>query len=325
MVFSMAVIGAVTRLTESGLSITEWKPVTGALPPLNDAEWQRQFDLYRQTPEFSAKHGWMQIEDFRKIFFWEWLHRLWGRVSGLVFALPLLWFAARKQLPAGMGWKLTGILALGGVQGFIGWFMVQSGLVNQPAVSHFRLALHLDFALLLFGLLLWMALGLGKRKPATANNLPLIIPHACLSLVLLAITITWGAFTAGLDAGMIYNTFPLMNGSITPPESFTASAIVTQPAWVQFAHRWLAVTTGLLLLPLAWRMRYIPLGIMVFVQIGLGIATLLSQVPVPLAAAHQAGGIILLALTIAALHRVISEKQIQVGTGTGAAAGFSAA
>jgi cytochrome c oxidase assembly protein subunit 15 len=296
MVFAMAVIGAVTRLTESGLSITEWKPVTGALPPLSEAAWQKEFALYQQSPEFAQKHHWMALADFKKIFFWEWLHRLWGRTIGLAYALPLLWFAARKKIPHGYGGKLAGILALGGLQGFVGWWMVESGLVDRPSVSHFRLATHLGLALLLFSCMWWLALSL-RRQP-----LPPLRPQvpAWLLLGLLATTIVWGAFVAGLKAGLIYNTFPLMDGSFLPPEQLVD--FLHQHAWVQFTHRWLAVTTGTLILVLAAKRRDALLGGMVFVQVGLGVSTLLSQVVIPLAALHQAGAIILLALLLRNIH-----------------------
>lgn len=301
MVFAMAVIGAVTRLTESGLSITEWRPVTGALPPLTHAEWQRQFDLYRQSPEFAQKHFWMELGDFQKIFFWEWLHRLWGRTIGIIYVLPLLWFWIRKRIPEGYGGKFLGILALGGLQGAVGWWMVASGLVDRPSVSHFRLAAHLALALIIFSALWWTALDLKRPSPLTS---PLPFTGwgkqggglACLFL--LSLTIIWGAFTAGLDAGMAYNTFPLMNGSLTPPESFDTDSVVSQAAWVQFTHRWLATGTGVSILMLSWLTKDKWLGAMVLVQITLGISTLLTQVYIPLAAAHQGGAIILLALLL---------------------------
>lgn len=305
MVFAMAVIGAVTRLTESGLSITEWKPVTGALPPLSEAEWQRVYDLYRQSPEFVHKHSWMTLADFRKIFFWEWLHRLWGRLIGIAFGLPLLWFWVRKKIPRGYGWKFAGLFLLGGAQGALGWYMVKSGLADRPEVSHFRLAAHLALALVIFAALWWTALDLKDGETRNRRREPLsLVVHGGAALLLLSATIVWGAFTAGLDAGLIYNSFPLMNGSFTPPEDFSgAAAFFEQQAWVQFAHRWLAVSTGLALAALAVRTRDAALGAMVLVQIGLGISTLLSGVYLPLAALHQAGAIILLALALRAVHR----------------------
>lgn len=305
MVFAMAVIGAVTRLTESGLSITEWKPVSGAVPPLNAAQWQHEYDLYKQSPEFHAKHFWMSLADFKRIYFWEWLHRLVGRLIGIVYALPLLWFAVKKQIPAGYGWKFFGVLVLGASQGLLGWWMVKSGLIERPSVSHFRLAAHLVLALTIYSCMLWLALSINYRPGA--GTLPPVsrrlLPHAVFALGLLATTITWGAFTAGLHGGMVYNTFPLMDGHFHPSG---AAHPLTEPGWVQFTHRWLAIISGLTIMALAWRLRDAWLAIMVFVQIGLGISTLLSSVWLPLAAIHQAGALILLTLLLCALYRVVN-------------------
>ena len=164
MVFTLAIIGAVTRLTESGLSMVEWKPLIGAIPPLSQEEWNRVFGLYQATPEFIHKNSWMELEDFKKIFFWEWLHRLWGRIIGLVFALPMIWFWIKGQIPEGYKVKFVGLLLLGGAQGAMGWFMVVSGLNDVPEVSHYRLAAHLGLALLVFVLLLWMAFDFVPKK-----------------------------------------------------------------------------------------------------------------------------------------------------------------
>jgi cytochrome c oxidase assembly protein subunit 15 len=303
MVFAMAVIGAITRLTESGLSITEWKPISGALPPLNEAAWLHQFELYKNSPEFAAKHFWMELSDFKKIFFWEWLHRLWGRSIGLVYALPLLWFVVRRRLPKGSGWKFAALLALGGLQGFIGWFMVQSGLIDRPSVSHFRLALHLGMALVLFAALIWLALDLRNGAPVHPKPLPRCAAWGWGVLALISTTIIWGAFVAGLDAGLIYNEFPKMGAGLVPTDFGNP---LTSAAGVQFVHRWLAVGTMLAVLGYAWLMRgsskLVPaLAAMVLVQVGLGFGTLLTQVNLHLAASHQAGAIILLGLMMALL------------------------
>lgn len=305
MVLTMAVVGAITRLTESGLSITEWKPVTGALPPMNETDWQNEFDLYKASPEFASKHFWMGIEDFKKIYVWEWSHRLLGRLIGIVFALPLLWFAIRKQVPAGYGWKLIGLLILGGAQGFMGWYMVKSGLVDRPAVSHFRLAAHLGLAVLIFSLMWWIALDF-ITKPKMDSVSKGMVKHGWSMLAFLAITMLWGAFTAGLDGGMIYNTFPKMDSHWVPPElTFNAPAWVNAlnaPAAAQFVHRCLAIVTGLGLVAFGWRTKDKMLTAMVLIQVGLGIATILSQVNIPVAALHQAGALILLALLLRRLH-----------------------
>ncbi|MCB9990518.1 MAG: COX15/CtaA family protein [Rhodospirillales bacterium] len=319
MIFAMAVIGAVTRLTESGLSIVEWRPVTGFLPPLSEQEWQRVYELYKQSPEFRHKHYWMEIGDFKRIFFWEWLHRLWGRLIGVVFALPLLFFAITKQIPKGYGWKLGGLFLLGGAQGALGWWMVKSGLVDIPSVSHFRLAAHLGLALIVFSLTFSVALSI-QSSPLSAS-LPSprkrgdkggrgLLMHAGGMLFLLSLTIIWGAFTAGLDAGLVYNSWPLMNGSFTPPEQFNISSIIENHGWVQFTHRWIAFLTGAGILVLALRTRDRALGIMVVIQIALGIMTLLTQVMIPLAALHQAGAIILLALLLRNLFQITNKEKL---------------
>lgn len=311
MIFVMALIGAITRLTESGLSITHWEPITGTLPPLNDAAWNKAFADYQAIPQYRIMNQGMSLEAFKHIYFWEWFHRLWGRLIGLVFVLPLLGFFAAKKIDRAFFLKLAALFALGGLQGFIGWFMVQSGLDVRTSVSPYRLALHLGFALLLYALLFWTVLGNRARKIAPEPPASLL-RHGWATLGLLATTIIWGAFVAGMRAGGSYNTWPLMDGSILPPEAFTL-----QPAWlnifentafVQFIHRWLGPTT--LLMVLAWvgrswkkadieRKKWLgALAAMGLVQVGLGLSTLLSHVQIVLAVAHQAGAIILLSLML---------------------------
>lgn len=301
MVFAMAVIGAVTRLTESGLSMVEWKPLIGAIPPLNDAQWTHVFDLYKQTPEFLHKNGWMALEDFKKIFFWEWLHRLWGRVIGLVFALPLIYFWVRGTIPPGYKGKFVGVFLLGAAQGTLGWFMVKSGLIDVPAVSHFRLAAHLLLALIVYAALLWLAFDFTQRGEKRRYSF-CEKRHGWITLAIIACTIVWGAFTAGLDGGMLYNTWPKMNAHWIPPEVQGIYAIVHDPAAAQFFHRWIAVVTLIAVLSFAWRMRNPLLTAMVLIQVGLGIATVLTQVNIHLAALHQAGAMVLLGLMIRQLH-----------------------
>lgn len=311
MVLSMTAIGAITRLTESGLSITEWNVVTGALPPLNEEAWQIAFDKYQKTPEFLAKHHWMSLDDFKGIFFWEWFHRLWGRLIGIVFALPLLFFWARGYIPRGEGKIYLGLLILGGMQGALGWFMVKSGLVDRPSVSHFRLAAHLSLALIIYSALLWV----GMRNRLGASDIcfhtsirPLKI-CGLISLLLVAATIIWGAFVAGLDAGMIYNTFPHMGAGIIPPE-FGNTPVLYDPASVQFTHRVLALTTGLGIFAYAflwWKTSHkmaAALMLAVALQISLGLATLLSVVWIPLAVAHQIGGVLLLSCVLVSLYHL---------------------
>lgn len=317
MVFAMTVIGAITRLTESGLSMVEWRPLIGALPPLTEAEWQRVFNLYRETPEYRIKNAGMSLAQFQEIFFWEWLHRLWGRLIGLAFALPLLWFWASGALGTVrhvrfLRMKLLGLLALGALQGGMGWFMVQSGLVDRPSVSQYRLALHLGLAFVIYGLLVWLALDLLDRRPRAAA--PRFLRRlATGSVGLLAVTVVWGALVAGLDAGLAYNTWPLMAGRFLPPEGWAITPswlnLFENTALVQFVHRWLGVGTALAVLLLWWAGRraaptgraraLLGLGLgMAGLQVGLGIAALLAQVPVWLGAAHQAGAVLLFTLLV---------------------------
>lgn len=322
LVFGMAVIGAITRLTGSGLSITEWQPLMGTLPPLNEAEWQRVFALYQQTPEYLHKNSAMDLAGFKQIFFWEWFHRLWGRLIGVAFALPLLWFwlsgrLARANGDGRLGVKLLGLLLLGGMQGLLGWYMVMSGLVDQPSVSHYRLAAHLGLACLIYVLMLWLAADLLWPRRAAAA-LPKAARdgmrrHGWTALALVSVTMVWGAFVAGLDAGYAYNTFPLMDGRLLAPGAGALS-----PAWlnafdntalVQFIHRWLAVVTAGVVLALAvrglqaavpgrFRVLAAALGAMVVVQVVLGVTTLVLAVPVALGTAHQAGALMVLGLTV---------------------------
>jgi heme a synthase len=299
MVFAMAIIGAITRLTESGLSMVEWKPLIGAIPPLSETEWERVFALYKQTPEFIHKNNWMEMDDFKRIFFWEWLHRLWGRVIGIVYALPLAWFWVRGKIPQGYKTKFLGVLALGGLQGFMGWFMVMSGLVDEPAVSHYRLAAHLSLALIIFCCLLWLAFDFtDKRGGGTFCQKR----HGWISFALLGITIAWGAFTAGLDGGMVYNTWPKMDSHWVPPEMALPFGFLNDPGAVQFVHRWLAISTFVFIFWFGWRMKNFPLILMALFQVALGIGTVMSQVAIPMAALHQAGAMVLLALMIRQLH-----------------------
>lgn len=313
MVFLMAVIGAVTRLTESGLSITSWKPVTGAIPPLTQNEWLDEFAAYQQTPEFIKKNAGMTLADFKYIFFWEWLHRLWGRLIGLFFAVPLAYFWLRGRLAEGYGIKFLGLLALGGLQGVIGWWMVKSGLVDNPSVSHYRLAAHLGLATFIYALLIWMALTLLRRDGTLVmrpvRSTPALRTHGKLALVFVALAMLWGAFVAGLDAGLIYNEWPLMGGRFIPSEMAAITPfwhnLFENHAAVQFTHRWVAFAAFALTLAFAWRMRAPVLATCIVLQLCLGILTLLSSVSLPLATLHQAGALITLAALIYELHRVV--------------------
>jgi cytochrome c oxidase assembly protein subunit 15 len=301
--FAIVVVGGVTRLTESGLSITEWQPLAGALPPLSQADWEALFAKYRETPQFRKVFSAIGLEGFKNIFWWEFSHRLLGRTIGLVFLLPYLFFLATKRLSRELAWKLAGVFLLGGLQGALGWYMVTSGLVDDPRVSHFRLTAHLGLALLIFSLEFWIALGLLKKRTGRSHPLSLL---AVAAVFLMALS---GGFVAGLRAGHAYNTFPLMNGRLLPDDLWLLEPWWRNFLWnvatVQFVHR--AIFWALLvLIPLAWwRLRRTAAGLaahhligMFAVQATLGISTLLLAVPIPLAAAHQAGAVLLLACAL---------------------------
>ncbi|MBI5108632.1 MAG: COX15/CtaA family protein [Rhodocyclales bacterium] len=327
MVFVTMVVGGVTRLTHSGLSIVEWKPLIGALPPLSHADWLELFAKYQQTPEFIKRNHDMTLDGFQFIFWWEWAHRLSGRLIGVVFLLPYLFFLARGYLKGALAAKVFGFFILGGLQGAMGWYMVKSGLVDDPRVSQYRLAAHLGLAFLLFGLMFWT--GLGMLQPRAAKTA--VSPAPSHKGIPLRITFTWrlgnglvvlvfimvltGALVAGIRAGLAYNTFPLMNGHFLPPESFVVEPwwlnFFTNMALVQFDHRLIAWALMGLIPWLAWRIaRENPaartpallLVLWLAVQVTLGVATLLLQVPVALGAAHQAGAMVLFGLLLWAIH-----------------------
>jgi cytochrome c oxidase assembly protein subunit 15 len=304
--FAIVVVGGITRLTESGLSIVEWQPISGALPPLSQADWEALFAKYRATPQYQKVFSDIGMEGFKRIFWWEYAHRLLGRVIGLVFLVPFLFFYFKNKLTRSLTWKLAGLFVLGGLQGALGWTMVQSGLVDDPRVSHFRLTAHLGLALLIFSAEFWLALEV-LQGDAKKNPLALLV----LGLVfLMALS---GGMVAGLRAGHAYNTFPLMNGRLIPPDAFLLEPWWRNFLWnvatVQWLHRaifWLL----LVLIPIAWwQARRTPAKIaghhllgMFVLQAALGICTLLLSVPVPLAAAHQAGAVLLLACALWTAH-----------------------
>ena len=298
LVFATIMVGGATRLTRAGLSIVEWQPLVGAIPPLSDADWQALFAKYRATPEFRQVNFDMTLEGFKRIFWWEYAHRLLGRLIGLVFLVPYLWFLLKAKLERPLAWQLAGIFVLGAAQGALGWFMVQSGLVDEPKVSHLRLTAHLGLALLIFVAELWLALALlgGRARSGWAAALPFLVLAMALS----------GAMVAGLRAGAAYNTFPLMNGHLVPPETFALDPwwrnFVYNMAGVQLLHRgffWVLAVV----VPLAWwRWRQEPAAHALLaafvVQAALGIFTLLNGVPVLLGVAHQAGAVLVLACAV---------------------------
>ena len=316
LVFLMVVVGGITRLTESGLSITEWKPVTGAIPPLTQADWSHAFDLYKQTPEYLEINGpaGMTLEQFKFIFFWEWLHRLLGRVTGVAFALPLLWFAAKRAIPEGYGWKLVGLLILGGLQGALGWYMVMSGLVDRTDVSHFRLSAHLLLAFAIMGALIWVALDL-RRLRRTGEDRPARLTGAAVAtLAVLFVQLLFGAWVAGLNAGAVANDWPAMQGRLFPDgvdwSSGAFFALTHDPYLIHFVHRWWAWLTVAALVIFARRIRPIEGGRAASraihsafgTQIVLGIMTVLTGVAIWLAVLHQAVGALVVASTVWGAH-----------------------
>ena len=306
LVAMMVVIGGVTRLTGSGLSMVEWRPLIGTLPPLSQAEWMRVFTLYQASPEYNDINYGMSLAEFKLIFFWEYFHRLWGRMLGIAFALPLAYFAIRKMIPQGYKLPLLVLLFLGGMQGVIGWWMVKSGLVSDPTVSQYRLATHLGMALFIYGMLLWTGFNLFYGKALRPSG------HMMGVVTIVAITIIAGAFVAGMDAGLLYNEYPLMGDGLVPIEygEEGLSDPFENPAAAQFHHRWIAVLAVIGVLTL-WRRanrianirnRGITVGAIVLGQFTLGIITLLNGVPVWMGAAHQLGAVLLLGACLWCVH-----------------------
>ncbi len=315
LVFVMVVVGGITRLTESGLSITEWRPITGAVPPLSEADWQRAFDLYKQTPEYREINGpaGMDLAAFKTIFFWEWLHRLLGRVIGVAFAVPLAWFGWKRAIPKGYGAKLVGLLALGGAQGALGWYMVMSGLVDRTDVSHFRLSAHLLLALAIMAALIWVALDLIRLQQAGQDRPARLTGLAAATIGILFVQLLYGAWVAGLNAGQVANSWPDMHGRFVP-EGIDWSrgplfALTHDPYLIHFIHRWWAWVTVAALVVFARAIRRAgvrPASVAVHSAFGLqiivGIATVLTGVALWLAVLHQAVGAALVAATAWGAH-----------------------
>lgn len=318
LIFIMVVVGGITRLTHSGLSISNYKLISGTIPPMNEAEWIEAFDLYKQYPEYQKLNNHFGLEDFKDIYFWEWLHRVIGRLIGLVFVIPFVYFLLKKQLTKPTIRKSLFLLFLGGFQGFLGWYMVKSGLVDRPDVSHYRLAMHLTTAFITFAYTFWVALDLWypikKEVDKGFRNLIRV------GLTLLIIQIVWGAFVAGLDAGWIHNHWPLMSDGKLIHETVT---IEQNPVWknfvegksgVQFVHRYLAYIVVAIIGMIWWRSNKMTLSLpqkngvnllllLVLVQFILGVFTLIYQVPVVLGVLHQVVAFFLLAAMTFTLHR----------------------
>jgi heme a synthase len=307
LVFLMVVVGGITRLTESGLSITEWKPVSGAIPPLTHEQWQHAFDLYKQTPEYREINGpaGMDLAQYKFIFFWEWVHRLLGRLIGIAFALPLLWFAVKRSIPQGYGWRLTGLLLLGGSQGVLGWYMVMSGLVDRTDVSHFRLSAHLLLALFIMAALIWTALDLRRFGSTGANAHSRLRAVSVVVAAVLFIQLLLGAWVAGLNAGYVSNGWPLMNDRLIPDgidwSKGVGFALTHDPFLIHFLHRWWAWVVVAALVVFSRKVKPIDRRASIAIhtafglQILLGIATVETGMNVVMAALHQAVGASLVA------------------------------
>ena len=323
MIFVMVTLGGATRLTGSGLSIMEWAPFRGALPPWTHAEWQRLFALYKGIPQYSLLNEGFGIEGFQRIFWLEYLHRLWGRLIGLAFAVPLLWFWATGQIERRLRIPMVGLLLLGAAQGGVGWLMVASGFERDAiAVSPYRLVVHLALALTLFAAVLWTALSVAPRQIeaqgpflSVRRGVAILTRWVAVLCAMISLTILAGGFVAGLHAGLVFNTFPLMDGHIAP-----VGYGILQPAWrnlteniaaVQFNHRLLAIATVVVCLATCWiglRTPGVPhrklwaLTGLVSLQFALGIATLLWRVPVSLGTLHQANAVAVLTAALVLLH-----------------------
>ena len=320
MIFAMVILGGATRLTGSGLSMVEWDPLFGVVPPLNQAQWEEVFSKYRESPEYQKINIGMDLEGFKSIYWFEFAHRLLGRSIGLMFLLPFLYFIARRMLTLQLMPRLFIAFVLGGLQGLLGWYMVKSGLIDQPHVSQYRLTAHLSLALIIYCYLLWLLLDLLRPHPRTSDAAPKVARGAAAFLFgLVAITIVSGGFVAGLKAGFAYNTFPKMGDQWLPPAGW-----LLQPGWrnlfeniatVQFDHRVLALLTLIAVLgfwvhslkkplPIGTKTAIHVLALVAIAQVGLGIATLLLHVPVALGVAHQAGALTLLTVALYVNHQL---------------------
>ena len=323
MVFAMVIVGGATRLTDSGLSITEWKPLLGAIPPLNETDWLAALEKYRQIPEYQLINKGMSLAEFKFIYWWEWGHRFLGRAIGVAFFVPFVFFWLTGRLHKSQVPRLLVLFILGGLQGALGWYMVMSGLVERTDVSQYRLSAHLTLATVIFAAIVWTALGIGRDKRQLASTVTLGWSALALSLLIIAQT-ALGGFVAGLDAGLSHNTWPLMDGRFIPD-----GLMAMEPAWrnffenvltVQFQHRIMAYVIAILALvhaaramsekhPPAVRMSGLAILFAVLAQVGFGIWTLLAHVPITLGLIHQGGALVVLAACIWHLHEVCAAPQ----------------
>lgn len=337
LVFAMIVVGGATRLTDSGLSITEWQPLLGAIPPLSSADWQLAFEKYRQIPQYELMNKGMSLAEFQFIYWWEWAHRFLGRFIGVAFALPLVYFFLRRHIPKGLGVRLGGLLALGAAQGFVGWYMVQSGLVDRIDVSHYRLTLHLTIALVILAGMVWVVLDLGagpaRVRLRTVTPGQRRVAQALLGLVLIQSML--GGLVAGLNAGLTYNTWPLMDGRLIPHGLGSLSPwylnLFENVTAVQFNHRLVAyIIAATVMLHAVALVRTadderlvrssLLLVLFILLQVGLGIWTLVEVVPLWLGLAHQAGAALVLVVAVRHAH-LMTRAAIARDEGSG---GYSA-
>ena len=312
MVFAMVILGGITRLSGSGLSIMEWNPLMGALPPMSDAEWDRVFGLYQGIAQYKHINPDMTLGEFKGIFWWEWSHRFWARLIGVVFFVPFLFFLFKGHLRRAWAPRLAAIFVLGALQGAIGWYMVASGFENRDSVSQYRLVIHLLMALLIYALILWSALDLLDPEPLDDAQVKArrLKAHGWLLIAAIALEITMGGLVAGLHGGLIYNDFPLMNGALIAPDVFGMNpwwrSITEDPGTAQFVHRCGALLVTLFLVVLVVRAsvaqvlpgRTALLALALILQVALGISTLMLAVPLPLAVSHQAGAVLLLSVAL---------------------------
>ncbi len=318
MILAMVLVGGITRLTGSGLSMVEWHPLMGAVPPLDEAQWTEAFDQYKQSPQYQKVNQWMDLAAFKKIFFWEYIHRLIGRLIGVVVLVPCLYFWARKRLSRRLLGQTLIAIILGGLQGLLGWFMVKSGLVDDPAVSHFRLAAHLLLAFVVGQWILWMMLDLRYDKTKRSPLTPAVRRSIYVFLGLLIVQIAYGAFVAGLRAGHMAMTFPDMNGAYAPSHFFTGDSLLDNllhvPLAVHYLHRVLAVVVLLAGIRLFQQVgKQTPTGgllsanramlVLLIFQVGLGIWTVMSFISIHVAVAHQGCAYLLMGSLFAMLHR----------------------
>jgi cytochrome c oxidase assembly protein subunit 15 len=317
-VFTMIVVGGVTRLTESGLSMVDWKPISGIIPPLNEAEWMAEFDAYKQYPEYQKVNQGMSLDEFKNIFFWEYSHRVLGRLIGIVFAVPFFYFLFRKKIKRSLRPHLWTLFLLGACQGLLGWYMVKSGLVDRPDVSHYRLTAHLGLAVIIYIYAFWIALGLVMPVKEKVLGRPRGLALVYVKLIFIQILL--GGLVAGLNAGLVSDTWPLMFGQVIPDGLFSNYPwymnIFDNPLTIHFQHRTFAYLVSLLALMLWWKLKNDRSAsvrmaahfvlITILGQFTLGVLTIMNMVAIPLAAAHQAGAIVALSAALFLLNRVKS-------------------